>query len=167
MLRKITPVLFLFTVLFSSCSKDEDVSPAGIEGKWSMAGIDLVVDAKVYPVSAQGLEDNYYTNSTYEFNSDGTYVFTDFEEDSFGGTYNYDAAANTLKIEEDGENITYLVQVDGSNLVLSSPAIDVNKEETTDEEDFWLFSFFFLSFDQEDTIDGEGDAISIDFKFTK
>ncbi|AWV99550.1 lipocalin family protein [Arcticibacterium luteifluviistationis] len=169
MLRKITPILFLFTVILSSCSKDDDVAPAqaSVEGTWTLDGIDLVVDSKVYPVTTQGLEDNYYANSVYEFKSDGTFVITDFEEDSYEGTYSFDASGNTLTLVEDGDEVTYLVQVDGSSLVLSSPTIDVNKEETTEEEDFWLFSFFFLSFDQEGTIDGEGDAISMDFKFTK
>ncbi|WP_341226697.1 hypothetical protein [uncultured Arcticibacterium sp.] len=169
MLRKITPILFLFTVVFSSCSKDdnEEVSPAGLEGTWSNAGIDLIVDAKVYPVTVQALEDNYYTNSTYEFKSDGTFVFTDFEGDVFGGSYTYDTSGNTVKLDVDGESITYLVKIDGSSLVLSSPTIDLNKEETTDEEDLVLLSFFFLSIDQEGDIEGEGDAISIDYKFTK
>jgi hypothetical protein len=114
-------LIFAASLIFSSCSKSEDVAPATVVGKWNFDGFGAILDSKTFDatptelkksasINAAGI-DQLASENAFEFKADNTYI---------AGTDN-----GTYKTSADNKSITMTSKVEKD----SKGAFDVQTYE--------------------------------------
>jgi hypothetical protein len=171
--------------LFFACGEVKPPEPVDLSaaktiiGDWKLEGIEVFIGDKAIKVSEKGLEDNFYKNSSYFFDTDKKFKFTYSDGESYDGEYTFDTETKALVIIEKGEDgeedykFPYLVEFSETGLSISTDKIKPAEIELDDDDVnvYYLFMAIALLEDQENDLAifevDETAALSIRYNYSK
>jgi hypothetical protein len=145
MIKKIFLVASVLSIIFSGCTKENDVKPLSekdLVGKWLLKNIGTKLDDNInYFVTPAVIKTAKLDGQFYDFKADKT--FTDFDDN---GTYAIDPATNLLTISySDGYEESYYVELSGSQVIFSTEKALITDQNRLDEDSDEGFVYYFVS----------------------
>lgn len=145
MFKKITIAFLALPLIFTSCSKDDSVTPDSFVGTYDFQKVELNVDGNKIELPTD------LSTKELVFKEDGTFTTPD-DLDFFEGTYTYDASAKTITFKDtyDGVEYTDVLSVESKDGVItlktkgSAFDDDFDFEKATIAEELIFFSLFTL-----------------------